>query len=738
MTDQPIVQAPEGPRQGRDLWVDGYLPPAYPEPLPPETSMFDTAWLRGALFRQRWLIGSTLVIALLAGLVMTLLETPLYQASATVRISPFGNFIVEGQEATAAIQSTSEIDSFLQTQAVVIKSRKIAGVVAEKLNASSRNALLGPDIDESRPPDRTDEQWERDKVQRAASVLRGGVSAVVPQDELVLTITFTHPDRVLAAEAANAYSEAYVESDTKRSVESNAYAREYLLEQIGEVREQLSEAEKASNAYARSAGIVTPDTVGSAGETGQTITGANLSSINQTVAEARAKRIAAEQKWRAVSNLPAAQLPEVQANSVVQTLTAEKAKLNGELTNLRERYNDQFPEIVDVQSRIALLDQQIATTAANVKAGIRNEFLIAQRQEAALSSELSNVTGEALVEQDEKIEFTNLERNAEALREQLKNLLDRYNQISTAANVQSGQLTLLDSAIVPGAPISPSLTKNLLIALVLGVAAAGGLALVREIFVDQFRRAEDIEDRLGVPVLGLTPYVKSDDIDGQEANQFSSLMEAYASIRSTIDFTVPRDGAVVQLTSSQAAEGKSTTSLILAELFARLGRKTLLIDCDLRKPSIIPLLDIAPKSQGIAEVLLGQASLESALIDDVHDNLHILSVSDIPSNPVELLSSLRFREFIEEQRQNYSMILIDSSPVLGLADAPEIAQNVDATIFVIEANRTSFAQARTAVKRLKGVGGNVIGAILTKYRALEAGSDYNYQYQYYQYGDDKR
>ncbi|MEO0462989.1 MAG: polysaccharide biosynthesis tyrosine autokinase [Pseudomonadota bacterium] len=738
MTDQPIVQAPEGPRQGRDLWVDGYLPPAYPEPAAPETSMFDTAWLRGALFRQRWLIGSTLVVALLAGLVMTLLETPLFQASATVQISPFGNFIVEGQEATAAIQSTSEIDSFLQTQAVVIKSRKIAGVVAEKLNASSRNGLLGEAIDESRPPDRTDEQWEKDKMQRAASVLRGGVSAVVPQDELVLTITFTHPDRILAAEAANAYSEAYVESDTKRSVESNAYAREYLLEQIGEIREQLSDAEKASNAYARSAGIVTPDTVGTNGETGQTITGSNLSSINQTVAAARANRISAEQKWRAVSGLPAAQLPEVQANSVVQTLTAEKAKLNGELTNLRERYNDQFPEIVDVKSRIELIDQQIATTAANVKAGIRNEFLIAQRQEAALSSELNNVTGEALVEQDEKIEFTNLERNAEALREQLKNLLDRYNQISTAANVQSGQLTLLDSAIVPGAPVSPSLTRNLLIALVLGVAAAGGLALVREIFVDQFRRAEDIEDRLGLPVLGLTPYVKSDDIDGQEANQFSSLMEAYASIRSTIDFTVPRDGAVVQMTSSQAAEGKSTTSLILAELFARLGRKTLLIDCDLRKPSIIPLLDIEPKSNGIAEVLLGQASLESALIDDVHDNLHILSVADIPSNPVELLSSLRFREFIEEQRQNYSMILIDSSPVLGLADAPEIAQNVDATIFVIEANRTSFAQARTAVKRLKGVGGNVIGAILTKYRALEAGSDYNYQYQYYQYGDDKR
>jgi capsular exopolysaccharide synthesis family protein len=422
---------------------------------------------------------------------------------------------------------------------------------------------------------------------------------------------------------------------------------------------------------------------------------------------------------------------------VVQGLTSERAKLNAELSVLRQRYNDDFPAIVDIRSRLSLIEQQLDRTGSDIKNSIRSEFLIARQQEQALEGELGAVTSSALVEQDKKIEFTGLEREAEALREQLKSLLDRYNQISTASNIQSSSITPLDAAIVPRSPVSPSLTRNLTIALALGLALAGGLALIREVFVDQFRRAEDVEDRLGLTFLGLTPHVKIEDLENEEGNQFSTLMEAYASIRSTIDYGVPRHGAVLQFTSSQASEGKSTTSLILAQLFARLGRKTLLIDGDLRKPSVHGLLDIERPPAGLAEVLLGHATFDQAKIETIRDNLTVLAVAGIPPDPVELVSSQAFRDFIEERRKEYSLVIIDSSPMLGLADAAEVAKVVDAAIFVIEANRTSLAQARTSINRLRAVGANIMGAVLTKYRALEAGSDYSYQYQYYSYGKDK-
>jgi capsular exopolysaccharide synthesis family protein len=191
------------------------------------------------------------------------------------------------------------------------------------------------------------------------------------------------------------------------------------------------------------------------------------------------------------------------------------------------------------------------------------------------------------------------------------------------------------------------------------------------------------------------------------------------------------------LTSSQAGEGKSTTAVILAELFASLGRKTLLVDADLRRPSVAGLLDIERPKVGLVEVLLGHVELEAAVVKGVHENLEILPVGDIPPNPTEILASAEMREFIEKYRDEYSLIIFDSCPVLGLADAPILASLVDGTVFVLEANRLPFGQARAAVRRLALAGGNMVGVVLTKYRALEAGQSYGYQYGYYEYGRDK-
>ncbi len=732
MNERTFIEAAEP--TGVSVWGDQYLPAnQFEQPKGPQ---FDVAWLRGALFRQRWLIGSVLVLALMAGIAFTLLTPPTYQATATVRVSPWGNKIVEG-DASSQIVSPSEIKAFMQTQIEIVQSRSLAEQVARVLNLGKRNDLLGVDIEDSRPADRTDAQWEEDKVKLAAQILQASVTASLPTDSQIIAISVTSEEPTLAAEIANGYAKAFVQTDVRRSIDSNAYGRDYLLKQIEQVRTRLNDAELSANAYARNSGIVTQQTMGSSEEgSSSTIVGANLSSVNETFAEVRANRIAAEQKWRAISNLPASQIPEVLGSPVVQDLTSERAKLSAELSVLRQRYNDDFPAIVDIRSRLSLIDQQIDRTGADVKASIRGQFVVARQQEEAMQRELASVTSDALVEQDKKVEYTGLEREAEALRAQLTNLLDRFNQINAASNLQSSSITPLDTAMVPASPIAPSLPRNLLLALVLGVAAAGGLAMLREVFVDQFRRREDIEERLGLTFLGQTPYVNVEDLAKETGQQFGTLMEAYATIRSTIDFAVPRHGAVVQFTSSQAIEGKSTTALILAQLFARLGRRVLLIDADLRKPSIHHLLDMERPQAGLVEVLLGHASFDDAKIETIMDKLAILPVAGIPPNPVELVSSQAFSDLIEACRAEYSLVIIDSAPMLGLADAAETARVADATVLVIEANRTSFAQASTSINRLRAVGANLLGSVLTKYRALEAGGDYSYQYTYYRYGND--
>lgn len=733
MNERSIMQAPQ-PGQG-GFWVDRYLPGEladYHQQIE-QPKLIDVDALRGMLFRQRWLIAITIAVAAIMGLVMTMLMTPIYQAEASVVVSRDGNYIVEGQD-LAPILPSSEFDNFMETQGIVIQSRSLAYEVLDELNLEVRPPEVWGDIEEMRPEGLDDAAWEAERRDILATFLQDSVSALIPREARVITINFESEDPEFARLAVDAYVEAYVRSETRRSVEANQYAREFVQEQITETRAKLETAELAVNSYARQSGIVSQqaDAEGSS----QTITGANLVNINDTVTELRAARIAAEQRWRAVADIPASQLPEVQRSPQIQRLLGEKVQLETELTSLRQRFSDEYPPVIQLQGQIAAIDQSIASASADIKAAIRNEFIIAQRQEQALSGELQSASEETLAEQDRMVQYTVLEREAQALRDQLASLLERYNSLSAAANVQSGTLTKLDSALMPLSPVSPNLFRNMLVALLAGIGLAGGLALVRETLDDKLRSFEDVEEKLGYPLLGHTPYVNEDEIESQEANQFSALMEAYASIRSTIEYTLAQDASVIQLTSSQSSEGKSTTALILADLFARSGTKTLLVDADMRKPTIARLLHIERPQFGLVDVLAGRTDLRSALVEGTRENLDILTLGPTPANPVELLSSPRLREWVHQIRHDYSLIIFDTSPVLGLADAPLISRCVDSTVFVVEANSVNLGQVRTALRRLRSVGGNILGLVLTKYKAIQAGQSYDYQYRYYQYAKD--
>lgn len=734
MDEKPLVQAPG--RAIRGTWLDNYMPDGHIYPVTPRPHFFNFAAIRGIAFRQRWVVVSVIVLALLGGLILTLLMTPMYQAEAKVAVKPFGQYVVEGQDVAQGF-APMQIYDFLATQAEVIKSRGLAEKVVASLDLASRNDLLGSEVDEGRLPGMSDEKWLEAKRQMAVSILTESVVTEVPTQNWVLSIGFQSEKPVLAAEIANAYADAFVASGSSDSLATNKYALEYLQDEIEDTRNRLAEAEQVSNSYARSSGIIVQSSGDEEGSAPSTLTAANLTSINARVANARAARIEAESRWRSIQNLPAVQLPEVQSNPVLQGLVSERTAKLAQVAELRERYNDDFPQIRNLLAQVKVLETQIDRSSGDIKATLRNQFLVAQAQERALESELGSLTGERLVEQDQQVELSALDREAQALRDQLKALLDRYNQINSAANVDPGTIAKIESAMVPISPFAPSIIKNLGLAMVFGIAFATALAVLREALDDRIRSLEEVEEKMGLPLLGHTPHVESRDIDELETNRFSALMESYSSIRAAIDFTLPRSRNVIQFTSSQASEGKSTTAVILAELFASLGRRTLLIDADLRRPSIAGQLGLEPPKLGIVEVLLGHVELEAAVIKGVHDNLEILPVGEIPPNPVEILASKELSDFIAKYREEYSLIIFDCCPVLGLADAPMLSNLVDGTVFVLEANKLPFGQARAAVRRLSAAGANVIGVILTKYRAVEAGQSYGYQYDYYQYGKDK-
>ncbi|MEO1490260.1 MAG: GumC family protein, partial [Pseudomonadota bacterium] len=399
---------------------DGQMVPYGQQEQP---KLIDASALRGILFRQRWLIAGVLLLALIGGLVFTLISTPIYRATTTVKVEPAGMYIIDGQDIDQGFAS-NQVDQYIMTQMDLIRSRSLAKTVAEELGLDERPNFLGENIDEMRPGKANDAQWRERKLEMAASILKGGVSTSLPQDNWIVEISYVSSDQVFAAEAANAFAEAFVSLDTRRSLDDSEYAQEYLRGEIDKVRERLAISEQAANDYARNSGIITQGSVSEEGTSPPTLTAVNLSSINVRAAEASAKRIEAEQRWRSIQNLPASQLPEVQSNPVLQSYLSERTAKQSELVELRRRYNDEFPQIQDLLAQIAGLDRQIEQVSSDIKATVRNEYIVAQNQEQALEAERASLAGATLAEQDKQVEHGALVREAEALREQLRALLN--------------------------------------------------------------------------------------------------------------------------------------------------------------------------------------------------------------------------------------------------------------------------------------------------------------------------
>ncbi|GAA0266854.1 exopolysaccharide regulatory tyrosine autokinase VpsO [Alteraurantiacibacter aestuarii] len=696
----------------------------------PALAQINLADIRGIFWRQRYVLIGVVALVMLGAFVYTLLTPATYRASVTMQIEPNQQAIIEGQELTGTSIASNDITRYMETMAAVIRSRNVGMAVVDELGLTSNQSFMESVLDEGVTVASGDMAKDA-----AVETIMSEVEVAVPLENRVMTISYTSRDPAIAAQIANGYADAFLAYDLTRSMAANQYAREYLQEQIVSVREQLQDAEQRANNYARNNRIFgSPASDDGEGPAASTVSASNLSAANTVYAQTRSARIAAQQRWLAIANVPAGQLPEIQQNATVLSLQAQRAELLSQLTTLRERYRDDYPEVRELIVRTEVLQQQIDSAAADIKAGIRRQYEIAQRQESALGGELERVAGLTLDEQDSRVAYNVIEREVQSYRDQMAALLDRFNDISAASNIQAREATILDRAMVPGAPSAPNLSQNLLVALILGIGLAVVVAILREFLDDRLRNIEDVERKLGLRPLGTTPDV-SGDVQEAVTDTFSPLSESYASLRATLDYAI-RDipHPVILVTSGQAVEGKTTSSTALARKYAGIGKRVLLVDMDLRRPAVAKVFDLPRRDAGVVEVIYGNASLDQTVVKDVVKNLDILPIGTLPSNPIEILSSGLTGEFLDKCRQAYDVIILDGSPILGIADAPLLSRYVDGVVVVVEANNIHSRQARAAIRRLNDARAPILGALLTKYRALDAGDNYAYQYEYYSYG----
>lgn len=685
--------------------------------------------------RNRWLILGILALSIILALVATMLDTPRYTAVTTVQINDQSEQVLGDElESQAEVNKASDVERFLNTQVDILKSRGLAERVARRLNLGGNDRFYVA-MERSPPGNDKSEAQRRDEL---LNLLTDNMSAVLPRNSRIVEISFTSTDPALSARIANAFAEEFIQSNLQRRFESSAYARNFISEQLEEARVRLETSERDLNSYAREVGLIRMRD-GNA-ENGQSdnsgsVTTSSLMQLNEAANMAKAERIAAEGRWRTEQASPLFSSKEVLGNPTVQNLMTRKAELETELRKARERYLDDHPSVADLTTQLNAVSQQLNQVAVNVRDSIRAQYSAALNAEQRLEAQVGELRGATLEEQDRAVRYNTLAREADTNRSLYDGLLQRFRELNAAAGIANSNLAIIDKADAPLNPSSPSLPINLAIALLLGTAIAAIVVFLRDQMDDYVRIPEDVEEKVQLPLLGIIPSSGEDSPMEAIADPKSAISEAYGSLRGALLYStrhgLPR---VMAITSAQPTEGKSTTAFATASGFARMGRRVLLVDADMRRPSVHHKIG-HDNRRGLSSLLVSQDPAASAIVESGLPNFSLLPSGPIPPSPTELLTSPRMIALLDEFASNYDVVLLDSPPVLGLADAPALAALADGVVFVIEAERGRRGALKTALKRLRSVNALLLGAVLTKFDPSKASNRYSeyYGYSYYKY-----
>lgn len=689
-------------------------------------------------FRQRKIIIPLTLAGPIIASAVTVMTPPTYQASVTVKIDNERVKIFAGQDLDPAI-SITETARYLATQTKLIQSKALAAKVADSL-ALERNDRLRQVI-----PAGLKGIKDGQRSGPIIDYLLNNVKMTATGESRIGTITFTSRDPKLARLIADGYAEQFVGLNVQQRYDTNAYARKILTEQIEQSRKALVAAERGAIDFIRANKLINIGGNANGGGSQQTseqgsdsrsnqISTANLVQVNDAYIQARTNRIATQQRLNAAIRANVLDIPDARSNSALQSLVAERALISAKLAELRTRYLPGRPEVREMQSQLQALDREIDRQGQSIRNSIRAEFDAVRAQEEQLRQVREELADQSLAEQEKRVQLNMMTRDADTLRKQLDDLLTRLNEISAAADVATNNIAIIDKAEEPNDPISPVPLRNLLIGLLLGLGGAFIAAAMREILDEKLRRPEDVEEKLRVPLLGVIPLGEG-DVHITLTDQKSTIAESYYSLRTSVDYASGGDiPKVLHITSGAKGEGKSTTAYALAIDFARTNRKVLLVDLDARVPSLHRLFDLPNKTIGITECLMEGTPVDEAMIATSTEGLTILPLGKRPTNPVQLLSSEQVDRLFESLRCQFDVIIIDGPPVLGLADAPLISRLADGVLFVAEGGKAHNGQVKSAIRRLKDNGAKVLGAIMTKFDATQAGYTYGYRpYYYYNY-----
>jgi len=688
--------------------------------------------------RRKWLLLGAVTIAAILGIVGTMLMTPLYTAGATLEIQRENNRIVQVQGAQPEVSPTDL--EFYQTQYGLLRARSLAERVATNLRLYDNAAFfeMFGDTDRAttlRSGQRSSGAQRQNHIDAAAGILLDNIDVVPTRASRLVDVRFTSPDPALSAQVANAWTQNFVEMTLARRFEATSYARTFLEQRLEQLRRRLEDSERALVGYARQQRIVNIPSTTTSGESGQSTTerplvAEDLATLNRSLNEATAERTAAESRLRTAGRAPV----EVLENQAISALRSRRAELAGEHARMLTQFESGYPPAQALQNQIRELDRAIAREETRVRSTLQTTYQAAALRETDLRARVQQLQDDMLNLRGRTIQYNIYQREVDTNRQLYDALLQRYKEIGVAGGVGVNNISVVDAAEPPGSPSSPRLLLNLLLALLVGGAAGAGLAIAMEQIDEAISDPSDVEAALGLPLLGTVPKT-SENPESDLEDRKSALVEAYLSVQTNLGFTTdhgfPRS---LTVTSTRPGEGKTTSSFALARSLGRTGRKVLLIDADMRSPSLHHIYNLN-NERGLSNFLAGADNVESMIHRNLPDGIALMTAGPSPPNAAELLIGDRLHKLVQELSNSFDHVILDVPPVMGLADTPLVASQVEGVVFVVESHATPASMAKLAVGRLQDAQARVLGVLLTKFESRRAHFGYGYDYGY-GYGED--
>ena len=670
-----------------------------------------------------------IIVGMFTGLLMvtvavaTALSTPIYKATAVIEISPKTDNVVELDQVSDLVTATSTVDlrNYYATQYKVMESR----TVIERALSDLRDAGV-QDFDEA-----DDEvKFFRERL------------AIKPVVETHLVrVSFEYPDPAKAALFADALADAYIDNNLERASASTQRALAWLEDQRKALKDEKYRADVKTYEFRNE-----NDLVGISDAYNGSVQ--RLKKLQDAWSDAATERTRLEARFSGLQRLqaPADWAPLAQTlatrDVVLRDLLSRYDQLEQERSRLAATLLDQAPPMVEVRTQLDAVEAQIRQQVNEVVAGEKATLDLARKQEQALLSDLEGVQTEVDQLDRQLIDLRLLEAESERSSEFFGDIDRRMAEVRLSNLLRNNNVRFVDRAVADDEPVRPVLTVNLAMALALGLFGGALLAFALEYLDTTVKSREDIEDFVGIAMLGVVPRIDPLDLKALSrevdrnifvhARPRSTVAECLRSIRTNVLFRIPQKPVrTLLVTSASPMEGKSFTSSNLASIIAMSGQRVLLVDADLRRPSIHKNFSL-PNEVGLSAVLLGESTFEDVLQQAHVPGLDVVVAGPPAETPGETLTEEAVAAFLETV-SGYDFIIIDSPPVNVVADPLVMSNLVDGVLLVVEGNQTSKRLVRMAGSRLAEVQAPVLGAIVNKLDVRAAGYGYNYyeNYGYY-------